>query len=278
MNQDRSDLTTERTILRYQKGSFTAVRDRVTPERSLHIEINGKRLISMLCSPAQQKELAVGFLYSEGFLDSCDQIRQIDLRKEEDRILLELSGVTIDMEERVKSITLTSGCGRGAILCDVMDSLTGLKVSGSVTMAPEQILESMKALQKRSATYLSTGGTHSATVTDGETVLMFAEDIGRHNAVDKVLGACLLAGIPVTGKALMASGRISSEIILKVARSGVPILVTRAAATDQVIEIAETLGITLVGFARGQRMNIYTCPERIAGNAYARAIEDLSIT
>lgn len=278
MNQRRKDLTAERTIIRYDKGAFKTVRDRVTPERSLHIEINGKRLISLLCSPVQQKELAVGFLYSEGFLDSCDQIRKIDLREEEDRILLELSGVTINMEERVKSITLTSGCGRGAILCDVMDSLTESKVSGSVRMAPEQILERMKALQKRSETYLSTGGTHSAAVTDGETIIMFAEDIGRHNAVDKVLGACLLAGIPVTDKALMASGRISSEIILKVARSGVPILVTRSAATDQVVGIAETVGITLVGFARGQRMNIYTCPQRIAGDGELGGIAGLPIT
>ncbi|MDX1765266.1 MAG: formate dehydrogenase accessory sulfurtransferase FdhD, partial [bacterium] len=175
MNQRRKDLTADRTILRYEKGAFKTVRDQVTPERSLHIEINGKRLISLLCSPAQQKELAVGFLYSEGFLDSRDQIRQIDLREAEDRILLELSDLTIDMEERVRSITLTSGCGRGAILCDVMDSLTEPKVAGRLRMAPEQILERMKALQKRSATYLSTGGTHSAAVTDGETIIMFAE-------------------------------------------------------------------------------------------------------
>ncbi len=265
MESSRSPRATERTALRYHDGRWSRIRDRVTQERPLHIVINGKELISLLCSPSQREELAVGFLLSEGFLHSPEQIRTLALDRSEDRVRLELIGPTIDLEERIRNITLTSGCGRGVLLCDTLDAVTAVEDTASLCLSPERILQGMSHLHRRSSSYLATGGTHSAAVTDGEKILAFAEDIGRHNAVDKVLGHCFLNRIETGDKAVLATGRISSEIIMKVGRSRVPILATRAAATDQVIRIAETLGITLIGFARGRRMNIYTCPERIIG-------------
>jgi len=259
---------TKRLIYRYQDGTLRRMEDRVTPERPLHVEINGKEFITLLCTPVQRRELTAGFLFSEGFVRDPGQIEALELYDKEDRINVILTGIDFNLDDRIKKITLTSGCGRGTILCDVMDALNLDRASPGQIFAPEKILEQMQELQRRSATYLSTGGTHSAALTDGEKLWAFAEDIGRHNAVDKVLGACFLDGTPTCDKALLASGRISSEIIMKVGRSRCPILVTRAAATDQVIRIAETLRITLVGFARGKRMNIYTCPERIAGGEF----------
>ncbi len=264
MQDQRPQLITERKIVRYENGEWSELNDVVTTERPLSIEINGDEFITLLCTPVQRKELTAGFLLSEGFIHSPEQILSIDLNEKEDRISLKLSGIDFNIEDRIKKVTLTSGCGRGTILCDVMDSLNEPKVSGNMHFPPDKIIERMKELHKRSSTYLKTGGTHSALVTDGDSILAFAEDLGRHNAVDKVLGYCFLNRIPTGDKAVLASGRISSEIIMKVARSGCPLLVTRAAATDQVIRIAETLNITLVGFARGRRMNIYTCPERIS--------------
>jgi FdhD protein len=263
MESDKRQFFSHRMIHRYQDGNWSRVEDRVTPERPLHIEINGKEFITLLCTPVQRKELTAGFLFSEGFVQTPEQIGRLDLREEEDRIDVELRGIDFNLEERIRRITLTSGCGRGTILCDVMDALNLDRVSGTTLFPPGQILDRMSELHHRSSTYLATGGTHSAAVTDGASLLAFAEDIGRHNAVDKVLGSCFLQGIPPGDKVVLASGRISSEIIMKVGRSRFPILATRAAATDQVIRIAETLQITLIGFARGKRMNIYTCPERV---------------
>jgi FdhD protein len=108
-----------------------------------------------------------------------------------------------------------------------------------------------------------TGCFHGAALSDGEKILVFAEDIGRHNAVDKVIGHAILAKIPFSKKIMFVSCRLSSEIVSKCSRWGIPILVSRAAATDLAIEIAETSGMTLVGFARGDHMNIYTNPHRI---------------
>ncbi len=265
MPSERSEHQTTKSILRYEKGAWSSRDDLVTSERPLHIRINHKPFITLLCTPRQRKELAIGFLLSEGFIDKTGQIGSIELDGQADTVSVVLAGVELDLEERVRNVTLTSGCGRGTILCDVMDALEGPKASGSVQLAPEQILARMRDLQRCSSSYLTTGGTHSAAVANGERLIAFAEDLGRHNAVDKVLGACCLDGIETQDKVVFSSGRISSEIIMKVARGGVPILVTRAAPTDQVIQIAETLHITLIGFARGNRMNVYSCPERILG-------------
>jgi FdhD protein len=266
-----SEHQTTRSILRYEKGVWSSRNDPVTSERPLHIRINGNPFITLLCTPVQRKELVAGFLLSEGFIDGTGQIGSIELDAQADTVSVALSGVELDLEERVRNVTLTSGCGRGTILCDVMDALEGPRATGKVQLTPEQILARMRDLQRHSTSYLKTGGTHSAAVTDGERLIAFAEDLGRHNAVDKVLGACCLDGIETKDKAVFSSGRISSEIIMKVARSGVPVLVTRAAPTDQVIQIAETLLITLVGFARGNRMNVYSCPERISGSNESKA-------
>ena len=117
--------------------------------------------------------------------------------------------------------------------------------------------------QKKSEGYKSTGGVHSAALADNSHILVFTEDIGRHNAVDKVIGYALLENIPFPGKIMLASGRLSSDIVSKCARCGIPVIVSRAAPTSLAVEIADASGLTLVGFVRGDRMNIYTGTQRI---------------
>ena len=114
-----------------------------------------------------------------------------------------------------------------------------------------------------STIYLETGGVHSAALSDGKDLLLFSEDIGRHNAVDKLIGKAFLQGISIENKVLFTSGRVTSEIVTKAGRNRFPILVSRAAASCMAISYAEDMGITLVGFARGDRMNIYTWPNRV---------------
>ena len=121
----------------------------------------------------------------------------------------------------------------------------------------------VKKFQMKSELYKTTGGTHSAALSDGENILIFHEDIGRHNAVDKVIGDAFLQQIRLDDKILITSGRVSSEILLKVAKGGIPLLVAISAPTDMAVELANKLGITLIGFARGKRMNVYTHEERI---------------
>jgi FdhD protein len=130
-------------------------------------------------------------------------------------------------------------------------------------VTPEEVFSLSRRFQGASELYRSTHGVHSAALCDTREVLVFAEDIGRHNAVDKVLGRCLLEGIAVADRILVTSGRISSEILFKAAGSGIPVLISKSAPTDMGVDLALELGITLIGFVRGGGMNVYAGQERI---------------
>ncbi|TET64548.1 formate dehydrogenase accessory sulfurtransferase FdhD, partial [Candidatus Aerophobetes bacterium] len=131
------------------------------------------------------------------------------------------------------------------------------------TISPDEITELMRKLQNRSRLYRSTGGAHTAALSDREDILILAEDIGRHNAVDKVLGQCILDSIALDDKIILTSGRVSSEIVLKIVRARIPVVISRSAPTMLGAKLASHLGVTLIGFARGRRMNIYTHEKRV---------------
>jgi FdhD protein len=124
----------------------------------------------------------------------------------------------------------------------------------------------MNLFQHRSDTFRSTGGVHSAALCDKKNLNIFCEDIGRHNAIDKIFGRCLWEGISTTNQFILTSGRVSSEIVIKMARSNIPVLASKSAPTGTAIRLAETLGITLIGFVRGTRMNVYSNHQRITVN------------
>jgi FdhD protein len=155
---------------------------------------------------------------------------------------------------------ITSGCVGGMTF---EKPLTGKTLKDGIKIDKDALREIFHDFQKRSELYNMTGCIHSAAVSDGKHLLVVAEDIGRHNAVDKVIGYCVLENIPMRDKIILVSGRLSSEIATKCARWDIPIVVSRAAPTALAVDIAEKRGITMVGFMRGKRLNIYTHPERI---------------
>jgi FdhD protein len=140
------------------------------------------------------------------------------------------------------------------------------KVESKIEIQTLQVLALVKEFQHRSQIYRTTGGVHSAVLCDTGNIIVFSEDIGRHNAVDKIFGECLLNDIATDDRIIITSGRVSSEIVLKIARRNVPIIVSKSAPTDLGVRLANDLGVTLVGFVRGRRMNVYTHAGRIATN------------
>ena len=158
------------------------------------------------------------------------------------------------------SFGMGSGCG-GSLLFGPTGLISPLKAD--IKVAPEMIFSLIKEFQDRAMIFKETGGTHCAAVGTTKEILFFAEDIGRHNAVDKVIGQALLAGTPLEDKFLLLSGRIAYDISMKAARSGIPVCISRAAPTSAALELGERIGLTIIGFVRGKRMNIYTHPERI---------------
>jgi FdhD protein len=136
-------------------------------------------------------------------------------------------------------------------------------VESKTGVSATQVFSLVKEFRQRSELFKDTGGVHSAALSDGQNVIIFSEDIGRHNAVDKIFGECLWEEVPTQDRIILTTGRVSSEILLKTARRAIPIIISNSAPTDMAIRAAANLGITLVGFARGKRMNVYANSWRI---------------
>ena len=254
-------------IYRVDRDSRQAGEDIVVKELPLTIVLNGRELVTLLCSPANLKYLAIGFLLSEGLLRNRNDIKSII--DDEQRGIVRIETVT-DLdgeEEQVFKRIITPGCGRGAAFYSAADAAGMNEVKSELQVNGAEILELMSNFQHRSETYRSTGGVHSAALCDNKNLNVFSEDIGRHNAIDKIFGQCLWEGIPTTDQIILTSGRISSEIVIKIARNNVPILASKSAPTNTAVKLADLLGITLIGFVRGTRMNVYSQHRRIISDA-----------
>ena len=158
---------------------------------------------------------------------------------------------------------ITSGCGRGVSFYSAADA-TGPKVESQLEVSAHEVFTLVGDFQHRSWTYRATGGVHSAALCDTKNILLFSEDIGRHNAIDKMFGKCLLEDIPTNDRIIISSGRISSEILHKVAKRGIPIIVSISVPTSLGLKTADKLGITLIGSVRGKKMNVYTNNWRVS--------------
>ena len=235
----------------------------IVQEVPLTVFLNGKELITLLTTGDANRELAVGFLLSEGFLQNKEDLKSIRVDDETGTVEIELSG-DLDLTEKLwGKRAVTSGCGKGATFYHILDSLHAKPVSSQLTVAPARVYELMKELNRLSDLYRETRGVHNSALADGEKILVFRDDIGRHNAVDKIRGACFLEEIPLGDKLLVTTGRMSSEIVVKVAKMGVPILISRSAPTSLALDLAERIGLTLIGYVRGDKMTVYTGKQRV---------------
>lgn len=253
-------------ITEYRDGSFSETEDTVASEKRLRIISDNREVLSLLCTPVMVRELVVGFVLTEKFL--ADKNNK-DLNQEWCAERVEIVWKDREIEVRLPMnlpegvAALTSGCGKGVtfISDSSYEKLPVIKDETSISI--KAITELYREFQKKSELFRATGGVHSAALCDEKEIIVFTEDIGRHNAIDKIIGYAFLENIPLEGKELLLSGRLSSEITIKAIKANVPILVSRAAPTDLSVEIARNSNITLIGFLRGQHMNIYSHPERI---------------
>lgn len=263
----KDNSSVKKEITKYIGGSFERVRDEIAVEKRLRIFVRDKEIISFLCSPTMVRELVVGFIASEGLFKGKDRICPEDVLVEvgtEGKDLPSNSDINvhllIEAEPEINPGTVTSGCGRGISFSSGKEIKA---IEDELTIKPEPLFDLFKEFQNRSNLYKLTGGVHSAALSDGEGFIAFAEDIGRHNAVDKIIGYCFLNDIPTKGKILLSSGRLSSEIAYKVIRASIPVLVSRTAPTTLAVELAEKSNLTIIGFLRGSRFTIYSYPRRI---------------
>lgn len=254
-------ITEARSILRWREGEFSATDDEVILEVPMTLIVNGRELMTLMGLGVSPEELAVGFLRSEGFLSRREQLKSVS--SEGGRISLEAE---IDLDLLVKlseKRTITSGCGKGSVFFNPLDGLSLRPVESPAVFTPAEVLARMADLEGRSELFQRTGGVHNAALCLPDRVVVMRSDIGRHNAVDMLGGRAFLDGLDVSGMGLFVSGRVSSEILRKTASFGVGVLVSRSAPTTLALDYAKALGVTVVGYARGSRFNVYTHPARI---------------
>jgi len=249
-------------ILRLTEGGGRNIEDMVAREFPLTIILNNQELVTLLCSPTDLEYLAIGFLFAEGLLKSKDAIKKLMIDDRRGVVRVETEEDKGLAGQLLFKRLITSGCGRGASFYSAADA-TGQKVESQMEMSAHDVFTLVSSFQHRSQIYRATGGVHSAALCDTENILVFNEDIGRHNAIDKIFGECILKDIPTDERVVITSGRISSEILLKVAKRNIPIIISQTAPTDLGVKLADDLGITLLGFVRGKRINAYANDWRI---------------
>jgi len=264
------DETRRLEILRINGTAAAKERDLVVREVPVTIFLNDVDLVTLLCSPKDIEYLAIGFLFAEGIIKGKEDIKSIFADKKDGVVWVE----TVEGKKLRDNILakrfITTGCGKGLSFLDSPKHTKGLKARSDFKIRDSQVALLMKECQVRSQTYRMTGGVHSAGLANARGIVAFNEDIGRHNAIDKILGESVLKGIKTDNLILITSGRVSSDIIVKAARSRIAIIVSRSAPTDLSVKLARDLGITLVGFARGSRMNVYSNGWRIVVGSHAR--------
>jgi FdhD protein len=212
-----------------------------------------------MCTPVQLEALAVGFLYNEGLLESMDEVADVRVCEHGDNVDVWLNRTVV----QPTSWRRTSGCTGGVTAVDLL-AKPNISFDGTrPRVPPEKVGKLVEMLFESQDLYRETGGVHTSALSDGETVLLSAEDIGRHNTLDKIAGLCLMQDVWPETRMLITTGRISSEMLQKAARLAAPILISRTSPSSLSIEMAERYGITLIGYARRDRFNVYTNKQRI---------------
>jgi len=245
---------------RFQNGIWeepTAAR--LAAEMRFAIYVNELELVSLLCTPQKLDYLALGFLYSEGLIKRLEDVVSL-------RVCMDDALVDVRLWEAVdlpQTRTLTSGCGGGVTFDREGLSLPIVEAPGR--FAPEQIIGLMRMAETTQPASRGRQGIHFSALCDGEVILASAEDVGRHNTLDKIIGECLVKGIETRGKLLLSTGRISWEMLSKAARMQVAVVASRNSPTDRVAATAERLGIGVAGYVRGGGLTVFAGSQRFIG-------------
>ena len=248
-------------IKRVKNTSVKEFEDSIIKEQPFTIFVNGYELVTLMSLPKELKELTIGFLASEGILENLNEIKTMEFSHQNSIIQVELNkDIDINL---FKKRTLTSGCGKGVTFSNLKDC-SAVKISNNnLTMKADKIVNLMVNMQKKAKLFDETGGTHTSALANSDNIIYVIEDIGRHNTIDKIIGKSYLNKINLNDKAILTSGRVSSEIIIKVLKQKIPILISRSAPTSTAVNIAREKDLTLIGFTRGNRFNIYNDLNRV---------------
>jgi FdhD protein len=241
----------------YQHDERELIEGGVIEEAQVCVYVNGQELATFMCSPIELEDLALGFLKSEGIIEGLDDVRHYHLAA---------GGMCADVWLN-KDFTppqrkiITAGCGGGLTFDDLKQAREPLHSNLMVT--PQQVAELMKKMHQNAELYREVRGVHTSALCDENELILLAQDIGRHNTIDRLWGMALRRSVDTNGKIIVASGRISSEMLSKAAKMGVPVVVSRTSPTSLSVELGQAWNITVIGYCRGNQFRVYSAPQRI---------------
>ncbi len=241
------------------------VETRVPVERALTLYLNGQEIVTAMTIGDHPEDLAVGFLLNQGMLLPGDVITGIDHDAELSVVVVRTERAT-DYEQKLRKRTQTSGCAQGTAFGDLMDGIEGVRLPPAV-LRTSWLYALSRAINTMPSLYLEAGAIHGAVLCQEAEPLVYMEDVGRHNAVDKVAGYMHRHGISAADKIFYTTGRLTSEMVIKTVRMGIPILVSRSGFTGWGVELAQAAGLTLIGRAKGRRFVALAGAERLVFDA-----------
>ncbi len=254
MKPDKND----HTFFAYRDNCLQPVKSGVVSEFPLQLIVNGQEIATLIGSPHDLRFLVAGFLRLQGFVRSLDDFRMFSVCEEFGTANVQIKG---ELPERLKPV-LTSGCGTG-ISFSMPEGIAPEPGAVTHVVRPARIFSLMDELAQRAENYRTHGGIHSAAVGRDDTLLLYAEDLGRHNTLDRIAGEALFKGIDLQGTIMVTSGRISTEMVAKAALLGIRVIASRTSPTDMAIRLCEQSAICLVGYVRSAKFNVYSHPECI---------------
>ncbi len=249
--------------IQYQGDEIETIDVEVIVEKSVSLTVNGEVWLAFMCTPIDLEAMAAGFLFNEGLIQAKEEIISVRACESGDNV-----DVWLDHSlEKPENWRRTSGCTGGVTSVDekVAKDAHGIPAErDGIILTPGQIGALVAQLFEAQDLYRHSGGVHTSALSNGKEICAVAEDIGRHNTLDKIAGRCLLEEIAPEQRILLTTGRISSEMMQKANRLGASVVISRTSPSSLSIEMAENWGITLIGYAHRNRFNVYTHPERIA--------------
>jgi len=260
----RAHLTVDWPIRRFRRGvEDKALIDQVVREKRIELVLNDTPLLAMLALPQDVEALAVGFLVSEGLWRDRAQLPEVRYDEGAGRVYCVGRFDNEAVEGIFRRWTFGTGCGGGGTARDPSRLEDCRAIQSTLTVRASQLTDLGHRFGRQAKLYHLTGGVHACGIADSKSILLFSEDVGRHNAFDKVAGMALQHGVDVSEKIALTTGRLSAEIVGKAVAHGVPILASSSAPTAMGVEWSRRFGMTLVGFLRGGRMNVYTGYQRV---------------
>ena len=245
----------------------------VTVERPLTLYLNGQEIVTMMTINDYPEYLAVGYLLNQNMLLPDDEVTGVDYDEEVETVVVRTARKT-DYEEKLKKKTQTSGCAMGTVFGDMMESFEDAKLSSDAVLKTSWLYDLVKKINTVPSLYLEAGAIHGCVLCHDDRPLIYMEDVGRHNAVDKIAGYMFMEGITGEDKMFYTTGRLTSEMVIKCVHMRIPILISRSGFTAWGVDLAKQVGLTLVGRARGKRFVALSGENRIVYDADTTSIAD----